>query len=125
MGPAPMMRMERMSERFGMKSGARSEVRGGLLFLHQFHKAVEEIRHLPRARARFRVALEAVGGLVGELDALQRAVEERAMGGAHVRGERLLVNREAVVLARDEDLAGRQVLHGMVRAVVAELHLGG
>ncbi len=41
-------------------------------------RTVEQVRHLVRSRARLRVALEAVDRLVGVLDALQRAVEERA-----------------------------------------------
>src|SRR6188474_2207716 len=112
-GPAPMMRIDLMS------------VRLGTLLLHRAHELVEEVRHLARSGARFRVALEAERGLVGVLDALQRAVEERAVRGAHVGRQRLLVHREAVVLARDEYLPGLQVLHRMVRAVVAELHLHG
>ena len=43
--------------------------------------------------------------------------------GAQVRRQRGRVDREAVVLAGDHDLAGVEVLHRMVGAVVAELHL--
>ena len=39
--------------------------------------------------------------------------------------QRLLVDREAVVLAGDAHATGVQVLHRMIRAVVAELHLEG
>ena len=45
--------------------------------------------------------------------------------GAQVRRQRLLVDREAVVLAGDADAAGVEVLHRVVGAVVAELHLEG
>src|SRR5579862_2953953 len=108
-----MMRIDLMSVRLGIR----------LLLLHHRYEAVEEIRHLARAGARLGMALEAVGRLVGELDALERSIEERSVRGAHVRGQRLLVDGEAVVLAGDEDAAAREILHRMVRAVVAELHL--
>ena len=39
--------------------------------------------------------------------------------------QRLLVDREAVIHRGDLDLAGGQVLHRMVRAVVALMHLHG
>ena len=39
--------------------------------------------------------------------------------------ERVGVDREPVVLGRDLDLAGAQVLHRLVRAVVAEFELVG
>jgi hypothetical protein len=45
--------------------------------------------------------------------------------GAQVGGQRLLVDREAVVLAGDGHAAVVEVLHRMVGAVVAELHLEG
>src|SRR4051812_40670014 len=113
MGPAPMMRMDLMSERLASAAA------------HHLHELVEEVRHLARAGACLGVALEAVRGLVGELDALQRPVEERAVRGSHIRRQRLLVHGEAMVLAGDEDLAGGEVLHRMIRSVMAELHLGG
>jgi hypothetical protein len=39
--------------------------------------------------------------------------------------QRSSIHREAMVLAGDHHAAGVQVLHRMVRAVVAELHLDG
>src|SRR5689334_1469513 len=97
-GPAPMIRMEWISARLGMECQAR-----GTRLFHHLHESFEQVRHLMRPRARLRVALEAVGGPVRELQSLQRAVEERAVGRAHVRGKRLFVHREAMVLAGDED----------------------
>jgi hypothetical protein len=71
------------------------------------------------------VALEAEGRAVGAGQALQRAVEQAHVGGAQVGRQRGLVDREAVVLAGDADAAGVEVLHRVVGAVVAELHLEG
>ena len=56
--------------------------------------------HLVRPGARFGVSLEAERRVVGARDALQRAVEQRAVRGACTfAGKRRLVDREAVVLA--------------------------
>src|SRR5258706_13507887 len=121
-----MMRMVWMSARLGMAirfSSCLVPLASRPFLLHQPDEFIEEVRHLARAGGSFGVALETVRGLVGELDPLQRTVEERAVRRLHVRGERFLVDREAVVLAGDEDLAAREFLHGMVRAMVAELHL--
>ena len=92
---------------------------------HQVIEAVEQRLQVVRAGARFGMALEAERRLVLEREALQRAVEQRAMRGAHVRRQRRLIHREAVVLAGDEHLAAVEVLHRMVGAVMAELHLHG
>ena len=42
---------------------------------------------------------------------------------AHVVGQRRRIDGEAVVLAGDHHAAGVEILHRMVRAVMAELHL--
>ena len=78
-----------------------------------------------RPGAGFRVALEAEGRPVGTRQALQGAVEQRHMRGPQVGRQRRFVHREAVVLAGDGHAAGVQVLHRVVGAVVAELHLEG
>ena len=48
---------------------------------HQVDEAVEQAAHVVRPGARLRMALEAERRLVGARDALQRAVEQRAMRG--------------------------------------------
>ena len=69
--------------------------RAGLLLVHQGGEAVEQIGNVVRARRCFRVALEAEGRLVGEREALQRAVEQRHVRGARVGGQRGRVDCEA------------------------------
>src|SRR5712691_13469187 len=97
-GPAPMIRMLLMSVRLGTAS-----------LLHQFGKSVEQIAHVMRAGARFGVPMVAERGPVGASEALQAAVEERHVGGLEVRRERVRIDREAVVLAGDEDRAALQI----------------
>ena len=77
------------------------------------------------AGAGLGVALEAEGRRVGELDALQRAVEQRHVGDAHPGGQRVGIHRKAMVLTGDADAASVEVLDRVVGAVVAELHLDG
>src|SRR5262245_59777610 len=47
------------------------------------------------------------------------------MGNARGRRQRRGINREPVVLARDDDASAIEVLNRMVRTVMAELHLDG
>src|SRR3954464_11914708 len=108
-GPAPMIRIDLRSLRFGIA--------------HQSRKAVEQIPNVVRARACLRMTLEAERRPVGARKPLEGTVEERDMRGAQVRSDGGGVDREAVVLARDDDLARVEVLHRMVGAVVAEFHL--
>src|SRR5688572_30366264 len=60
---------------------------------------------------------------VRAFEALQAAVEQRTVRRADVRRQRVLLDGEAVVLARDHDAPGIELDDGMVRAVMAELHL--
>ena len=76
-----------------------------------------------RAGTGLGMTLEAEGRPVGARDALQRAVEQRAMGGPQVGRQRGLVDREAMVLAGDEHPARVEFQHRMVGAVMAEFHL--
>ena len=73
-----------------------------------------------RARAGLGVELDGACAQVGEVEALDRAVVER-----HVRRLVALgrLDREAVVLARDEHPSGFALEHRMVRAAVAEWQL--
>src|SRR5579871_3817321 len=82
---------------------------------HEADEAVKQVRDVVRAGARFRMALEAEGRLVGAGQALQRAVEQADVRRAQVGRQRLGVDREAVVLARDGDPAVVEVLNRMVR----------
>lgn len=78
-----------------------------------------------RAGAGFGVALHGEHGAVGELDTLQRAVEQRAVGYFGVGGQRVGVHFETVVLAGNHHFATVQILHRVVGAVVAEGHFAG
>src|SRR5262245_28352486 len=96
---------------------------GMLALLHHLREAIEEIPDVVRPRARLRVALEAERGAVGAPEALQAPVEQRYVRGLEVRRQRRRVDREAVILAGDDDAAALQVLHRVVGAVMAEFHL--
>src|SRR5215207_6543429 len=113
-GPAPMISMLSRSVRFGIST-----------FLHELDEAVEQVADVVRPGTGFRVALEAEGRLVRACQALQRAVEQADVRGTKVGAERLLVDGEAVVLARDGHASRIEVLHRVVGAVVPELHLEG
>src|SRR6267378_4280057 len=110
-GPAPMMRMLLMSLRFGIA--------------HQLGEPVEEIPDVMRARAGFGVPLEAEGCAIRPREPLERTVEEGHMRRPQVGAQRRRIDGEAVVLARDHHLAGVEILHRMIGAVVPELHLEG
>ena len=87
-------------------------------------KRSNERAHVVRAGARLRMALEAEGRPVGARDALQRAVEQRAVRHPHVRaGSVVSSTAKPWFWLGDHHAAGLEVEHRMVRAVVAELHL--
>src|SRR6266705_263586 len=114
MGPAPMMRTLLMSVRLGTPA-----------LLHQLCEAIEEIPDVVRPGARFGMPLKAKRRSIGACESLQAAVEERNVGGLEVRRKRVRVDREAVVLAGDDDRSALQILHRRVGAVMPELHLQG
>src|SRR5688572_15067526 len=82
--------------------------------LHERGEAVEQVADVVRAGRGLRVALEAERRLVGARKALKRVVEQADVGGAQVGRQRLLVDREAMVLAGDAHAAVVQVFHRMV-----------
>src|SRR4029078_650570 len=94
-------------------------------FLHQNGKAVEQVIDVVRSWARFRVALKTKRRPVGQLEALQAAIEQRPVSNAGVSGQRRGIDSKTVVLAGDHHAAGRKILPGMVCAVMAELHFHG
>src|SRR3954451_15652373 len=110
-GPAPMMRMLFRSLRFGIA--------------HQRGKAVEQITDIVRPGASFGMALEAEGWAIGSCDPLKGTVEERDVRRPQVGAQGCRVDGEAMVLAGNPHLAGIQILHRVVGAVVPELHLKG
>src|SRR5436190_21787252 len=76
-----------------------------------------------RPGARLGMTLETEGGAIGPRQALEGTVEQRHMRRAQVVFDASGIDREAVVLARDDHLTGIEILHRMVRSMVAELHL--
>src|SRR3954469_839694 len=112
-GPEPRTRILWRSSRLGMR---REEV----------DELVEEPEGGVGAGARLGVVLDAAGGYVEQADPLDGVVVEVHVGELR-RAElglddlaRRSGDREAVVLARDRDPAGPQVLDRVVGAAVAE-----
>ena len=66
--------------------------------------------------------LHGKGRAVGERNAAIGAVEQRAMRLDGVFRQAVAINREAVIHRDDLDLSGGEILHRMVRAVVALRH---
>src|ERR1700752_4304627 len=134
-GPAPMIRMLSMSVRRGTLSAGpglaaqRSFGRQLQLRLqapqHEVVEALEQRPQVVRSGTGFRMSLEAERRAVLEGNPLERAVEQRAVCRLHRLRERALIDREAVILAGDVDAARLELLHRVVGAVVAELHLHG
>src|SRR3954447_7930291 len=124
MGPEPRTRMRSMSSRRGKP----------------LQETVEEIQGVVRARAGLRVVLDRRARYVEQVQALDGAVvkvQQAQLGGAEVGlpadglvgVDRLLAagseHREAVVLARDVDAAGLQVLHRVIGTTMAKGELEG
>src|SRR5690606_6714928 len=120
-GPAPMMRMLSRSVRLGICAS-------GSLSAGAFHhrdEPVEQVTDVARPRTRFRMALATERRLVPAGKALDRAVEQGAVGDAQAGRQAGGGNGETVVLAGDRHAAVALVTHRVVRSVVAELHLLG
>ena len=71
------------------------------------------------------VPLEPKGRYVGQFNTLQAAIKKRAVRGAHMARQAVLVHGKAVILARDVYAPVIEILYRMVGAVVAKLHLDG
>src|ERR1700680_913121 len=78
-----------------------------------------------RAGTRFGMSLETERRPVGARDALQRTVEQRAMRGPQVAGQRGLVHCETMVLTRYQDPAGVDLQHRVIGPMVSEFHFHG
>src|SRR5689334_19705059 len=108
-GPAPMIRMLLMSVLFGI--------------FHQLREAIEQVTDVVRPRAGLGMPLKTECGPVGAGKPLEETFEERNMRRPQGRRYGRRVDREAMVLAGNHHLPRIEVLHRMVRAVMAELHL--
>src|SRR5438105_15925974 len=105
-GPEPIRQIEWRSLR-----------RGNVL-----HPAFEERPGVVRPWAGLRVELRRARAQVREVEALDGVVVERDVRRLGVVARR---DREAVVVARDGDAAGRALEHGLVRAAVRAGAPGG
>ena len=94
-----------------------------LLVLHGFGKTVEQVGHVVRTGAGFRVSLEREGRHVGAGHALQRTIEQRDVRRPQVGRQRIRINGKSVVLAGDQHLLGIEILDRVIGTVVTELHL--
>src|SRR3569832_443154 len=75
-----------------------SSVRGRFARLDQIDEVIEQSRRVVWPGARLGMALKTEHRLVVVVQALQTAVEQRAVRGAHVGRQRALVDRVVVVL---------------------------
>src|SRR4051812_7493011 len=98
-----------------MQIDSMSVLRGNVV-----HPPLDERPRVMRARACFGVKLQRAGAQLGKVEPLDRAVVQRNMRGLRCFAR---LDREAVVLARDEDAAGLALEHRMVRAAMAEREL--
>src|SRR5580698_2414424 len=115
-GPAPMIRMLWMSVRLPtLLAAAHGHLQLRLQAAQdEVIEQLEQRLEVVRSGARLGVPLETECRAVLEGDALQRAVEQRAVRRPDVVRQRRLIDGEAVILAGDEDAAAVQVLHRMV-----------
>src|SRR5690349_9826996 len=97
---------------------------GGLSLLrHHLGEASEEVTGVVWAGRRLGVVLDAERARVGHREPLDCAVVEVQVGDYGLALQARFVYRKAVVVRSDLDLARGEVLHRLVRATVAELHL--
>ena len=86
---------------------------------------IEQRANIVWAGARFRMSLKPERGAVDEMQPLQRTIEQRSMRGLNVIGKTCLIDGEAMILAGNEHLSGRQYPNRMIRAMVTKFHLHG
>src|SRR5262249_33157071 len=117
-GPAPMTRIDFMSVRFGMR-----QLVLALLLFHQRDEAGEEIVTVLRTRRSLGMVLHAEHRPILHLEPAIGTVEQRDVSLLDIRRQAVAVHGEAVIHRGDLDLAGGEVLHRVVRAVMALMHL--
>ena len=128
-GPAPMSRIDSRSVALRHQATPRS-ARGWpagasrrSVTPSMVGELLEQVGAVVRAGARLRVVLHAEGRRVEHPQALAHAVVEVDVAHLGAAAQRVGVDGEVVVLAGDLDLAGGQVAHGVVAAVVPEREL--
>ena len=105
---------------------SRLQILGGSAALgHGIDETIKQGCHIVRAGTGLRVTLEAEGGFVRAFNTLQRAVEQRLVGGSQGRRQTGFIHGKTVVLAGDHHYAAIQILNRVVGAVVAVTHFQG
>src|SRR5947209_19635998 len=113
-GPAPMMRMDLRSVRLGIRSAR---------LFHQVHESLEEVMAVLRSRTGLRMVLHGEDRLALDPQSFIAAVEQRDMRHLDIPRQTLGDYAETVVLTGYLDLAGFDVLYGMIGAAMANRHL--
>ncbi len=96
-----------------------------LIVFHQRDEPAEQVRCVMRAGRGLGVILHAERAQVGGAQALAAAVVQVCVRHFHARWQRLVIYREAVVVARNLHPPGIAEAHRLVAAVVAEAQLVG
>src|SRR4051812_22297427 len=89
---------------------------------HQIGESGEEIMAVARAGRGLRMILHREHRPVFQGDAAVRSVKQRDMRLLRALRQRLAVDREAVIHRSNLDLAGGEILHRMIGAVMALMH---
>src|SRR5207237_6301206 len=133
-GPEPITRTRLMSVRLGMYRGQLPASSfqlpaGGWWLLrpsvHAFDELLEQVIGVVRPGRRFRMVLHAEHRFRLVTQTLDGAVVQIDVRDGDIRWQRLRVDREAVILRGDLDLARFQLLHRVVCAPMTELQLVG
>src|SRR5581483_7277588 len=94
---------------------------------HRFHEVVEQRTRVVRTRSRFGVILHGEDWLLAVPQPFDRPVVQIDVSHGELwrPGDRILasLHRESVILGRDQHLAGRKVLDGMISAAMTVRHL--
>src|SRR6185503_16767797 len=86
---------------------------------------VEQVRRIVGAGAGFGVILDGVDGKAAMPEAFDRVVVQVDVRNFTIGGQRVGIDREAVVLRGDLDTSGRQILHRLVSTVMPKRQFVG
>ena len=89
------------------------------------YEVIEQACRIMGSWTGLRVALKTEHRLVGIMQTLQSAVEQGAMGHAHIGWQAGLIHRETMILAGDHHPIGGYIQYRVIGAVMAEFHLYG
>ncbi len=91
------------------------------VLINQFGKLAEKVVRVVRAGRGLGMILHAENGMIAMPHSLDGLVVQINVCDFHVRRQRVRIDGEAVILRRDRDAPGRQVLHRLVATVMPEL----